>query len=168
MTAPTTGEREPDEISAALNDLEHAVKCEYAFPNVHPAMQRKFDRDMSVVTDARNAYDALRADLARVTAERDEVVEACRGTQMDNAAIASMWSYVREKIGIQAERDALRSEVERLRFIECAAQKYVWQREAQEFYMGDEDDKTSMPEMLSRTERAWDDLVQSVLAPDEA
>ena len=75
MTAPTTGEREPDEISAALNDLEHAVKCEYAFPNVHPAMQRKFDRDMRIVNDARKAYEELRDDLARVTAERDRLQE---------------------------------------------------------------------------------------------
>ena len=55
MTDTPTPERvEQDHITEALNDLEHAVKGEYGFPSVHPAMQRKYDRDMAIVTDARS------------------------------------------------------------------------------------------------------------------
>ena len=60
----------------------------------------------------------LKAEIFTIAQERDEardeVVAACRGTQMDEAAIASMWQYVREKVAIQDERDALAARVQEL------------------------------------------------------
>ena len=115
MTAPTTGEREPDAISEALDDLEHAVKCEYASPNVHPAMQRKFDRDMSIVADARNAYVALRAEIARVTAERDE---DRRDYAADTAMAVACIEALRE---VRPEWESLFYATEDSKMEECAA-----------------------------------------------
>ena len=48
-----------DEVVKALrdcvDDLEAHVKAEYGHPNVNPAMQAKFDRDMEPVRAARAA-----------------------------------------------------------------------------------------------------------------
>lgn len=83
MTDTPTPERvEQDHITEALNDLEHAVKGEYGFPSVHPAMQRKYDRDMAIVTDAREAYHALRAECAR-----ERVAHAVTSSAYANAAL---------------------------------------------------------------------------------
>jgi len=77
-----------------------------------------------VVKTAQEYIAKLTAEIFALAKERDEarrecdeVVAACRGTQMDEAAIASMWQYVREKVAIQSERDAL---AERVREMEMA------------------------------------------------
>lgn len=42
-------------LSAALDDLESYIKAEWGWPDVHPANQRRFDRDMAEVEVARAA-----------------------------------------------------------------------------------------------------------------
>lgn len=77
--------------------------------------------DARIIQEARAYIAKLTAEIFTLARERDEarrecdeVVAACRGTQMDEAAIASMWQYVREKVAIQAERDELRKRVAEL------------------------------------------------------
>lgn len=69
MTDPT--EAEMDALDIALDGLEAHVKAEWGWPTVHPANQRKYDRDIGGVTDARGALAALRAQVAGLEAERD-------------------------------------------------------------------------------------------------
>ena len=67
----------------------------------------------SLVTELNGAnaeIARLREALHNAERERDEVISACRGTQMDAAALASVREYVKEKIVIQDQRDALRQE----------------------------------------------------------
>ena len=47
--------------------------------------------------------------------ERDDIIAICRGTQMDDAAIASMRAYVSKKLLLEADRDRLAACVERVR-----------------------------------------------------
>jgi hypothetical protein len=103
VTAPTTGE--PVRCKSCDAPLDFGDK----FVDWSALRVNRHHDEFVCLNATIRERNALRADLARVTAERDEVVEACRGTHMDEAAIASMWSYVREKIGIQHERDALRA-----------------------------------------------------------
>lgn len=44
-------------LREAAMDCETAVKVEYGWPNVHPAMQPKFDRDMSEIAGWRAALE---------------------------------------------------------------------------------------------------------------
>lgn len=78
--------------------------------------------DAHILKEAQAYIAKLTAGIFTLARERDEArrecdeaVAACRGTQMDEAAIASMWQYVREKVAIQTERDELRARVALLR-----------------------------------------------------
>lgn len=39
----------------AADDIEAAVRHEYGWPDIHPAMQRKYDRDYAIVEQLRSA-----------------------------------------------------------------------------------------------------------------
>lgn len=46
-------------VRMALLDLRESVKSDFGWPTIHPANQRKFDRDMDSVVEAERALDAL-------------------------------------------------------------------------------------------------------------
>lgn len=48
-----------DAMRECADDLEAFTRAEYGWPNVHPAMQGKIDRDMQVVVNARAALRAI-------------------------------------------------------------------------------------------------------------
>jgi hypothetical protein len=52
-------------IDELIIDQEVSVRSEYNYPAVHPAMQKKFERDMASVNDARKVLSAIRKVLSQ-------------------------------------------------------------------------------------------------------
>jgi hypothetical protein len=46
-------------LRESADDLEASVKAEYGYPDIHPAMKHKFDRDMEPVVKARAALKLM-------------------------------------------------------------------------------------------------------------
>ena len=47
-------------LEIALDDLEAYVRAEYGWPDVHPANQARFDRDMAGIVEGRAALEAMK------------------------------------------------------------------------------------------------------------
>jgi hypothetical protein len=48
-------------LREAACDIEAAVHAEYGYPDVHPAMQRKYQRDIAIVSQLRTAAETITA-----------------------------------------------------------------------------------------------------------
>ena len=51
-------------IHELIGDVEIAVRSEYGWPDVHPIMKRKFERDMASVNDAKIVLERIRKAIA--------------------------------------------------------------------------------------------------------
>lgn len=69
----------PALLREAADEIESAVRHEYGWPDVHPARQRKYERDMDLVT-------RLRAAAEREVGEDDQEDTDAEITAMADAA----------------------------------------------------------------------------------
>lgn len=108
----------PDRIAGSVIKLVARVVCENVADgdDETPEAVREMWRVMAV--DARDEYDTLRADLARLTQERDEALADARGARaalearIEKAPGELDAAYAEGRARAEKERDALRAVVE--------------------------------------------------------
>jgi hypothetical protein len=93
-----TDAKEPEVIAQLL----HSEECGRSL------LYDVYGNELCSIAAILNHIDALTRERDEARKERDDIIMICRGTQIDDAALASMRKYVEEKLRIERERDAAR------------------------------------------------------------